>query len=180
MNFIRTLVSAATAGFVLLLANSASATDVVYDFTGDCRDCTGTSSGVLTLTSDYTLDDALTTSNFISFTYTSNLISSLTIANSDLQDISGSISTIPGVNYVIIDTPTTTFQSYLSYFWCIGDFDCGEDDGDNFSWTLGSAGSGGATGGAVPEPGTWTLIIAGVGLVGAGSRAVRRRPSIAV
>jgi hypothetical protein len=45
-----------------------------YTFTGDCTDCTGQGMGTLVL-QNYTLGDELETSNFVSFTYSSNLLS---------------------------------------------------------------------------------------------------------
>jgi len=62
------------AGAILLLAASAHAV-VIYDFAGECAaasDCSGTARGVLTLADTYTPETALSSADFLSFTYASS------------------------------------------------------------------------------------------------------------
>jgi hypothetical protein len=64
-------------------AAAQTATDTTYMFTGSCSDCTGTGVGYLTL-QNYTPGTALSYSDFVSFTYTSNL-SSFSITSQGMQ-----------------------------------------------------------------------------------------------
>jgi hypothetical protein len=58
---------------MLVSPPKALAQDTVYDFSGNCSDCQNTGAGVLTL-QNYTAGTSLNASNFVSFTYTSNLL----------------------------------------------------------------------------------------------------------
>ena len=58
-----------------------------YQFVGQCTDCSGTGVGVLTV-QNYTLGTALSSCNFVSFTYTSNL-TSFTVTTSGSYYLSG-------------------------------------------------------------------------------------------
>ncbi len=80
----------------------AAAQDSVYDFSGSCADCQNTGNGVLTL-QDYTPGTALSASNFVSFTYSSNLLTfNITQSELDFNTIG-----IPGTT-PFVSGPTTT------------------------------------------------------------------------
>jgi hypothetical protein len=64
-------------------AAAQTASDTTYVFTGTCTDCTGVGVGYLTL-QNYTPGTALSYSNFVSFTYQSNL-SSISIGSQGMQ-----------------------------------------------------------------------------------------------
>src|SRR5713101_411740 len=68
-----------------------------FTFTGPCADCTGTGIGTLVLV-NYTLGNDLTTDNFVSFSYTSDLttfsLSGVGSANGQIDSISGLLPTI--------------------------------------------------------------------------------------
>src|SRR5262245_23461338 len=68
-----------------LFAGAARA-DVVFDFSGLCgANCSGTATGVLTLTNDYVFGSNITADNFVSFSYTSSdLIFKIQAADSPL------------------------------------------------------------------------------------------------
>jgi len=84
------------------LPGRAAAQDSVYDFSGSCSDCQNTGSGVLTL-QDYTPGTALSASNFVSFTYSSNLLTfNITQSELDFNTI-GVAGTTP-----FVSGPTTT------------------------------------------------------------------------
>jgi hypothetical protein len=147
----------------------ASAIITTYDFTGDCTDCTGQGTGTLVL-ANYTLGDPLETSNFVSFTYSSNLLSfesdSLDSGYGNLQgmlpvDLPGP-ATVEIEGLVLVpgcgDCDELGFDSatYDSDAWSIGV----EDYGTNGIW------SAAATNTAVPEPSSLVTLAAGLaGLV---------------
>jgi hypothetical protein len=75
-------------GFGLAAAGSAQADPTVLNFSGACGDCTGVGTGTLTL-QNFT-SGPLTTNDFVSFVYKSNLIS-FTLNSSDIVAMIGSI-----------------------------------------------------------------------------------------
>lgn len=148
--------------------SSASASIVVpvystYDFTGLCFDCANPL-GVLTL-KNYALGDSITTSNFVSFSYSSSVLSfSITNPNS----VSGSIATIPGPNDFNIYDDAHSFlsTSTLPWFWNVDNDGISADYGFLGGWS------------AAPEPASWALMVLGFGLAGATLRS-RKRVSVA-
>jgi hypothetical protein len=72
--------------------------DEEFTFTGQCTDCTGTGIGVLTL-SGYTQGNGLALSNFVSFTYKSNL---LNLSYDVATYIRGNLVNLPGKDYVVM------------------------------------------------------------------------------
>ena len=91
---LRTLALTATrAGLGVLTGGTAAQADMVSDFTGTCLGpaapgeggggvCTGTATGVLTLTNAYVPGANITAADFVSFSYTSNALS-FTISPAD-------------------------------------------------------------------------------------------------
>jgi hypothetical protein len=85
---LRTLALTATlAGLGVLAVGTTARADIVSDWTGACAGppmslCTGTATGVLTLTNAYVPGANITAADFVSFSYTSNALS-FTISPAD-------------------------------------------------------------------------------------------------
>jgi hypothetical protein len=176
---------------------AASGPLTVLDFVGTCSDCSGTGRGVLTVQNFGT--GILNESNFVDFTYSSDLVT-FEIARSALFQFSADFSTLPGLAAVSIEEATSgpkgsdnqlhDFSSLLTpntfdgSDWSVSGFIQApggvelpvagggviNDEGPSYVWRLDSA---------APEPGVWTLMIAGFGLAGAGLRSARRRRAAA-
>jgi hypothetical protein len=141
----------AISAFLLALVPSQLSADVItYQFTGDCKegDCTGTGIGMLTLSS-YNLGDEIFSSNFVSFTYHSNLID-ISVTPATLTYIDGFLfGPMPLAEYVFIrgSDPGALFNSSSSQSggsWC-GGTTCAQDNGPTSTWTTASVDP-------VPEP----------------------------
>jgi hypothetical protein len=163
MRFLTAL--AALFGMAALSAPAAAA-DTTFLFTGQCSDCTGTGTGTLVL-QDYTIGDLLNASNFVSFSYSSNLTN---FAIDSVDGIVGSLSNLPGANFVNFFDGDHVFSSLavggLSA-WCTGASNaCASDFGSSSSWALAAAG-------AVPEPAIWAAMVLGFGLLGMSMRRPR-------
>jgi hypothetical protein len=119
-----------------------------YQFVGQCGDCVGTGTGLLTL-QNYTPGQALTWANFVSFTYTSSINPipggiTPAVLNGMWQPaplLTGSIPAVlpaPAVvnlgansnNYVLM----TNWNS--SGWWCVGVNGCQGDWGPAGTWSL--------------------------------------------
>jgi hypothetical protein len=102
-----------------------------YLFTGQCTDCTGTGIGTLNLTG-YTEGTSFLRSNFVSFTYSSNLVPSFEITSDNLGSIFGSLGpTFPGPFEVqIFRTDGADFFSSATGIWSLSQ----HDDGRTSSW----------------------------------------------
>jgi hypothetical protein len=129
-----------------------------YTFVGDCTDCTGTGVGTLVL-QDYTPGSGFTVSNFVEFTYTSNLLPSFSITNA--ISFTGSFPAVglPGYAMVYFNGSgggTPYFASQLNGEWCVQNA-CA-DYGTNGVWTLQNT---------VPEPGGILLTTTGMAAVAA-------------
>ena len=165
MRFLTAL--AALIGFASWAAPAAA---VDFDFSGLCIDCTGAGTGTLVL-KDYTLGDTLTSDNFVSFTYASNILS-YTLTSVD--DLTGSLSAGDGPAFVAFHGGGYTFDSFAAgpfSPWCTGTTGtCASDFGLFSSWSLASA---------VPEPAMWGVMVLGFGLLGASMRRPRHGPHYA-
>jgi hypothetical protein len=150
---------------VAALAAPVAATNTTFLFTGYCFDCTGTATAELVL-KGYTLGDVLTTGNFVSFTYSSNLTSFELDAVTSLV---GSFTILPGSAFVVLFNDDFAFSSLSTPFfspWCAGATGtCGSDFGFVSSWSLA---------GSVPEPAMWVAMVAGFGVLGTTMRRPRR------
>lgn len=133
-------------------ASGNFSTRTTYNFTGTCSDCSGTATATLTL-GDYTLGQAITTSNLINFTYNgTNLTSAFTISGGDPgAAASGSITTIPGQNTVFISNNSNGFTSNTNGRWTVGLADFGTTS----TWTAASPT-------ATPAPSTIVLLTLGL------------------
>ena len=149
-----------------LAAIAAPAAAVDFKFSGTCIDCSGTGEGTLVL-KDYTLGDTLTSANFVSFTYTSSLLS---YSLSSVDDLTGSLTAATGPAFVVFHGGGYTFDSFVAgpfSPWCTGSTGaCSSDFGLFSSWSL--------VAGTVPEPAMWGVMVLGFGLLGASMRRPRR------
>jgi hypothetical protein len=140
-----------------------------YTFTGVCgpRDCTGDGIGVLTL-ENYSLGLSILPSNFVSFSYASNLIN-FSIDSADLQSITGSLPMVlpAEANIRIEETGLSeVLLSETSGTWCAGKL-CLADRGIASSWRVGG----------IPEPSTWAMML--LGFAGLGYVGISRRRKLA-
>lgn len=154
----------AGAALVGMAAMAAPAAAVDFDFSGTCMDCSGTGKGTLVL-KDYDFGDTLTAANFVSFTYSSNLLS-YTLTSVD--DLTGSLTDIAGPAFVVFHGGGYTFDSLAAgpfSPWCTGTTGaCASDFGLLSNWSLAAA---------VPEPAIWGAMVLGFGLLGATMRRPR-------
>jgi hypothetical protein len=127
-----------------------------YTFTGTCEDCTGAGEGALVL-QNYTLGDEFTVDNFVSFTYSSNLLA-FDITEDQIHEFYGSFTSLPGPAdvYILSDFPEYfNLQTSSDGSWCAGS-ECLGDYGYTSVWAAANSPS------AVPEPAVWALTLIGL------------------
>ena len=137
-----------------------------YQFVGQCADCSGTGIGLLTV-QNYTLGTALSSCNFVSFTYKSNL-TSFTIAPSDSPNLSGMLpASLPATATVTIRDIVIQLQfaSDVSGSWSVSAFHP-VDTGASSIWGYPPA--------PVPTLGATGLCALGLLLAGAGALLAQR------
>ena len=132
---------------LLLLVCAFSAAPVTstttFQFVGTCTDCTGQGTAQLVL-QNYTQGSALASSNFVGFSYSSNLVSfTLTAANNPV--LSGTLpASLPAAANVNIWANTTAngvnagmelYTQTSGGSWCAG-FECAGDYGTAGTWSL--------------------------------------------
>ena len=126
--------------FVTAFSQQSSAvftTTTTFLFHGNCSDCTGQGTATLVL-GNYTPGTNITTGNFVSFTYSSNLIS-YTINGGELAFASGVIpASLPAAANVTLGANpccSRQFTSSTNGSWCSG-LNCADDNGTGGVWAL--------------------------------------------
>ena len=173
--------------------------DYTFTFTGTCGDCS-TANATLTV-QNYTLGQPLTSANLVDFHYVSNLtsfdINPVADAGSDFNPaasdfdpfvvddgLSGAITDTPGhydidvnqevsvVGLYTVGSTDFNSSSTAPYDWSVTETHANLDYGSDGTWN-----SEAASVSAAPEPGTWALLLGGVGILGAMLRVgyARRR-----
>jgi hypothetical protein len=143
-----------------------------FMFTGDCLDCTGQGHGTLVV-QNYTLGNPFDITNFVSFSYISNLTSFMLTGTGpgagQVSDFSGSLpAMLPSFADVNMNSQSLQiFNSSSGGSWCAGFNGCNLDFGTNGIWDNQATSS-------VPEPTSLALTVAGfVGLVLRGLRRAK-------
>jgi hypothetical protein len=170
--YLRAAVAGAAAA--LLMAAPARA-DIVFHFSGTCIfTCTGTATGVLTLTDSYVFEDVITNADFISFTYSSSsrsyeLTSAASIVNAGTAAGISAVGSLVGKEMIIEGSAgAVPFFDWTPIFFFSG------GAGPDLEDALGSFKFTRVTG-AVPEPSTWAMMLLGfAGLCYAGYRKTRQ------
>jgi hypothetical protein len=170
MRRLRAMLAAATFAVLAVPTVAHAVTIQSYSFTGQCTDCTGTGLATLNL-SGYTEGAPIQAGNFVSFSYSSDLISLFEITSSDLRSVVGSLGpTFPGAFDVqIFRTDGADFFSSGTGIWSVSIEQVTADFGPNSSWSSAAVV-------ATPLPGTLPLFAAG--LVGLGWIMRRRAVSL--
>ncbi len=157
------------AGLVSLAGSTAKASGIeTFTFTGICGDCSGTGTGLLTVSDTYTPGDALTIDEFISFVYypTDLLPAGMTLTSGSVTAVTGGLPAgLSGYSNLDISAGSGgQFTTFSGGTWDVCPTGCG-DYGETYSWTAGSG---------TPEPGTYALT--GIAFVAfrAGRRYLRR------
>jgi hypothetical protein len=115
-----------------------------YQFVGQCSDCVGNGTGLLTL-QGYTPGQPLSWANFVSFTYTSSInpipggITPSSPNFSSSSVLSGTIpATLPAPALVSLgwNNSNMVLQTTLAGYWCVGVNGCISDNGVLGTWSL--------------------------------------------
>ena len=142
----------------------AANADVIYDFSGACETvCDGVSTwtGVLDLAPSFAAGSEISSSNFVSFT--------LTTDGESFNSVAGSVGPFPGVIFVSNPAGGLFFGPTSAGQWAVsvnGSGGLGDQSGDDLTWTLEST--------PVPNPPTLPLLGLGLGVIGFMTRRNRK------
>ena len=140
---VRPVLLAATLLFVCAFSAAPVETTTTFSFVGTCTDCSGQGQATLVL-QNYTLGSTIVLANFVSLTYSSNLVN-FTLGPANVPSISGSLpASLPAA--VDVDFFATTgggapgmeLPTSGNGNWC-GGFECAGDYGTAGTWSLYSA-----------------------------------------
>jgi hypothetical protein len=152
-----------------MVAAPAQAVNTTWIFKGSCIDCGTTPvpvTGTLTV-ANYTAGAALSTANFVSFSYSSPLVSNFNVTS--VVSFYGSLNT--GASSMGLFTFAgglpKLFSTNSTGVWSLID-PVPNDIGTGGTWALAS----------VPEVATWAMMLVGFGGLGAMTR--RRRTALAI
>jgi hypothetical protein len=152
-------------------AAPAFVTTTTFNFVGNCSDCTGTATAQLVL-GNYTQGQAFSSSNFVSLTYSSNLLT-FTLTQQDNPSVSGTIpANLPAAANVSIFGPgTKVLFTQGNGNWCSGN-SCASDFGPTSLWSL--PGGGAPTSVGAPALNDWMLISLAAAMAVMGGILVKR------
>jgi hypothetical protein len=144
-------------------AHAIPVTDTTFTFTGQCApdDCASPGIGTLVL-SNYTQGSSFGEDNFVSFAYSSNLLT-LSFTGTGVGPglanlVEGDMTNLPGPAFFEISGENQQFTSSASGTgtWCAGNNGCLSDNGTVSSWSVG----------ATPLPAALPLFATGLGAIG--------------
>jgi hypothetical protein len=166
------MVAAVVAALGALTSGPAARANIVFDFSGVCTDgCSGTATGVLTLTSDYIFGDNLTPATFVSVSYASSDLV-FTIPAASAPALAGGLNANGSFNslgLIFIQNATDLFSAGGGGAFSVRALSSrAVDTGSPFQFSLVAA----------PEPGPWALMTIGfaaLGMVGMGRRLRRSK-----
>jgi hypothetical protein len=161
MRKITAFIIAAVLTSVFLQPKTANAVTTISDFsfTGTCTtDCTRTVTATLVL-QNYTIGSAFDSTNFVSFTYHSNLFDISVPSNNPFSSANGTFGSLPGFDFVSVffqvGGQLARFESGTDGSWCVGP-GCFSDQGTNGVWAVAP----------VPLPAALPLFATGLGALG--------------
>ena len=146
--------------FLLATLPSVALGNTTFSFSGVCSDCTGDGTATLVL-QNYTLGTSITGDNFVSFSYSSNLVT-MNVDSTNQTSISGEIdNNLPNFETFQVDCNNDCistnyegqFTSDTAGNWTVSGYIPTFDTGTAGTWS------------SVPEPGSAVLILTGAALL---------------
>ena len=154
--------------------SAVTITTQTFTFVGQCSDCSGTATAQLVL-ANYTPGTPILNGNFISLTYTSNLLN-FVLNSSDNPSVSGSIpASLPSAAGVFIFGPgNKVLDTQQNGRWCSG-LSCDSDFGPGHTWNAAAATATSAAG--APALNKGILVSLAVAMAAMGALLVRKAAS---